>query len=59
MPARQDQLRIGLLLPSSNTTHDPEFNRIAPAGYLRPMPGNPFRSGQHCETMQSTVPVTP
>jgi len=32
MPARKDQLRIGLLLPSSNTTQETEFNRIMPDG---------------------------
>jgi maleate cis-trans isomerase len=30
MPSRQDRLRIGLLLPSSNTTQEPEFIRILP-----------------------------
>ncbi len=59
MPARQDQLRIGVLLPFSNTAQETEFNRIVPAGHLRPMPGNSFYSGQHCETMQGAVPVTP
>ena len=28
MPARQNRRRIGLLLPSSNTTQEPEFTRI-------------------------------
>jgi maleate cis-trans isomerase len=32
MPSRQDRLRIGLLLPSSNTTQEPEFTRILPDG---------------------------
>jgi maleate isomerase len=30
MPSRQVRLRIGLLLPSSNTTQEPEFARILP-----------------------------
>jgi maleate isomerase len=30
MPNRQDRIRIGLLLPSSNTTQEAEFNRILP-----------------------------
>jgi maleate isomerase len=30
MPSRQDRRRIGLLLPSSNTTQEPEFTRILP-----------------------------
>jgi maleate isomerase len=32
MPSRQEQRRIGLLLPSSNTTQEPEFIRILPEG---------------------------
>jgi maleate isomerase len=32
MPSRQGQRRIGLLLPSSNTTQEPEFTRILPEG---------------------------
>lgn len=32
MPSRQEQRRIGLLLPSSNTTQEPEFTRILPDG---------------------------
>ncbi|MEA2743586.1 MAG: maleate isomerase [Acetobacteraceae bacterium] len=32
MPSRQEQRRIGLLLPSSNTTQEPEFTRILPEG---------------------------
>ncbi len=32
MPSRRDRLRIGLLLPSSNTTQEPEFTAILPAG---------------------------
>jgi len=30
MPTRQDRRRIGLMLPSSNTTQEPEFARILP-----------------------------
>jgi maleate isomerase len=30
MPNRKDRVRIGLLLPSSNTTQEQEFNRILP-----------------------------
>jgi maleate isomerase len=30
MPDKKDKLRIGLLLPSSNTTQEVEFNRILP-----------------------------
>jgi maleate cis-trans isomerase len=30
MPSRQDRKRIGLLIPSSNTTQEPEFTRILP-----------------------------
>ena len=30
MPLRQDRRRIGLLLPSSNTTQEPEFGRVLP-----------------------------
>lgn len=32
MPSRQSRRRIGLLLPSSNTTQEPEFTRILPDG---------------------------
>lgn len=32
MPDRKAQIRIGLLLPSSNTTQEIEFNRIMPDG---------------------------
>ncbi len=32
MPPRRDHRRIGLLLPSSNTTQEPEFTRILPEG---------------------------
>jgi len=32
MRTDQDRYRIGLLLPSSNTTQEPEFNRILPDG---------------------------
>lgn len=30
MPSKKDRIRIGLLLPSSNTTQEVEFNRILP-----------------------------
>jgi maleate isomerase len=30
MPTRQGRLRIGLLIPSSNTTQEPEFTRVMP-----------------------------
>lgn len=32
MPGRQGRIRIGLLLPSSNTTQEAEFGRILPSG---------------------------
>jgi maleate cis-trans isomerase len=32
MPDRKDLIRIGLLLPSSNTTQEPEFNTLLPDG---------------------------
>ena len=32
MPDRRKQIGIGLLLPSSNTTQEFEFNRIPPQG---------------------------
>ena len=44
MPSRQEQRRIGLLLPSSNTTQEPEFTRILPDGVTLHAARLPLRS---------------
>lgn len=44
MPPRQDRRRIGLLLPSSNTTQEPEFIRILPDGVTLHIARLPLRT---------------
>ncbi len=44
MPSRQDWRRIGLLLPSSNTTQEPEFTRILPDGVTLHVARLPLRT---------------
>jgi maleate isomerase len=44
VPSRQDRLRIGLLLPSSNTTQEPEFTRILPERVTLHVTRLPLRS---------------
>jgi maleate isomerase len=44
MPSRQDQIRIGLLLPSSNTTQEFEFTSIMPQGVTLHVARLPLRS---------------
>ncbi len=50
MPARKDQLRIGLLLPSSNTTQETEFNRIMPDGVTLHVARLPLRTVEPSST---------
>jgi maleate isomerase len=44
MPDRNTRIRIGLLLPSSNTTQETEFNRILPDGVTLHVARLPLRS---------------
>jgi maleate isomerase len=44
MPSRQNRLRIGLLLPSSNTTQEPEFTRVLPDGVTLHVARLPLRT---------------
>ncbi len=44
MLPRQDQRRIGLLLPSSNSTQEPEFGRILPDGVTLHVARLPLRT---------------
>jgi maleate isomerase len=44
MPARHGTRRIGLLLPSSNTTQEPEFTRILPDGVTLHVARLPLRN---------------
>lgn len=44
MPSRQGRIRIGLLLPSSNTTQEHEFGRIMPDGVSFHVARLPLRS---------------
>jgi maleate isomerase len=44
MPSRRDLRRIGLLLPSSNTTQEPEFTRIMPDGVTLHVARLPLRT---------------
>jgi maleate cis-trans isomerase len=50
MPARKDQLRIGLLLPSSNTTQETEFARIMPDGVTLHVARLPLRNVEPSST---------
>lgn len=50
MPSRQDRLRIGLLLPSSNTTQEPEFTRILPDGVTLHVARLPLRTVEPSST---------
>jgi len=44
MPSRQDRIRIGLLLPSSNTTQEYEFTRVLPPSVSLHVARLPLRS---------------
>jgi len=44
MPDRKSRIRIGLLLPSSNTTQEVEFNRIMPDGVTLHVTRLPLRN---------------
>jgi maleate cis-trans isomerase len=50
MPSRQAQRRIGLLIPSSNTTQEPEFNRILPDGVTLHVARLPLRTVEASST---------
>jgi maleate cis-trans isomerase len=50
MPSRQGSRRIGLLLPSSNTTQEPEFTRILPDGVTLHVARLPLRSVEPSST---------
>jgi len=50
MPARQDLKRIGLLLPSSNTTQEQEFTRILPHGVTLHVARLPLRNVEPAST---------
>ena len=50
MPLNQDHRRIGLLLPSSNTTQEPEFVRILPDGFTLHVARLPLRTVEASST---------
>lgn len=50
MPSRQDWRRIGLLLPSSNTTQELEFTRILPEGITLHVARLPLRTVEPSST---------
>jgi maleate isomerase len=50
MPPDQDRRRIGLLLPSSNTTQEPEFARILPDGITLHVARLPLRTVEASST---------
>lgn len=50
MPSRRDRRRIGLLLPSSNTTQEPEFNRVIPDGVTVHVGRLPLRTVEPAST---------
>lgn len=50
MPARQDFKRIGLLIPSSNTTQEPELNRVMPNGVTLHVARLPLRTVEPSST---------
>ena len=50
MPTRQCRLRVGLLLPSSNTSQEPEFNRIMPDGVTLHVARLPLRTVESSST---------
>ena len=50
MPSRQQRRRIGLLLPSSNTTQEAEFTRILPAGVTLHVARLPLRTVEPSST---------
>jgi maleate isomerase len=50
MPSRQSTRRIGLLLPSSNTTQEPEFTRILPDGVTLHVARLPLRTVEPSST---------
>ena len=50
MSSRQDRKRIGLLLPSSNTTQEPEFTRIMPYGVTLHVARLPLRTVEPAST---------
>lgn len=49
-PGRQDRKRIGLLLPSSNTTQEAEFTRILPDGVTLHVARLPLRTVEPAST---------
>jgi maleate cis-trans isomerase len=50
MPTRQGRLRVGLLLPSSNTSQEPEFTRIMPDGVTLHVARLPLRTVEPSST---------
>jgi maleate cis-trans isomerase len=50
MPSRQERRRIGLLLPSSNTTQEAEFTRILPDGVTLHVARLPLRTVEASST---------
>jgi maleate isomerase len=50
MPSRPHRRRIGLLLPSSNTTQEPEFTRIMPDGVTLHVARLPLRTVEPSST---------
>src|SRR3978361_2314572 len=50
MPSRQDRKRIGLLIPSSNTTQEPEFTCIMPDGVTLHVARLPLRDVEPAST---------
>ena len=52
MAVRADVRRIGLLLPSSNTTQEPEFMRMLPAGITLHVTRLPLRNVEADSTIR-------
>jgi maleate isomerase len=50
MPVRPNRRRIGLLLPSSNTTQEPEFTRLMPDGVTLHVARLPLRTVEPAST---------
>jgi maleate isomerase len=57
MPARQRFRRIGLLLPSSNTTQEPEFTRILPDHVTLHVARLPLRNVDASSTAQIVADI--
>src|ERR1700712_529304 len=57
MPSRQVRRRIGLLLPSSNTTQEPEFIRMMPEGVTLHVARLPLRNVEPSATIRTVEDI--